>query len=76
MPKPCKPALAAIALSALLAACNPEVSEPEPANETVAAEMPQTPDMGAAAEGAAGASTPAAAPDATAQPGKAAPPAG
>jgi len=55
-----KTGLAAVALSALLAACNDPVAAPEPANEGVAAEMPQTPDMGAAAEAASG-STPAAA---------------
>lgn len=49
-----KSGLAAVALTALLTACNDPVAEPEPANEGVAAQMPQTPDMGAAAEAAAG----------------------
>jgi hypothetical protein len=65
--------LAVAALSALLAACNDPVSEPEPANETVAAEMPQTPDMGAASQAAA--PTTAATPDAS-QPATTPPPAG
>jgi hypothetical protein len=52
-----KTGLAVAALASLLAACNDPVAAPEPANEGVAAEMPQTPDMGAASEAAAGAST-------------------
>ncbi len=63
-----KSGLAAVALTALLAACNDPVAEPEPANEGVAAQMPQTPDMGAAAEAAAGASTPTTAQSETADP--------
>lgn len=61
-----KTGLAAAALTLLLAACNDPVAAPEPANEGVAAEMPQTPDMGAAAEAAAG--TPTTAPAETVDP--------
>jgi hypothetical protein len=51
-----KTGLAVAALAVTLGACNDPVAEPEPANEGVAAEMPQTPDMGAASEAAAGTS--------------------
>lgn len=51
-----KTGLAVAALAVTLAACNDPVAEPEPANEGVAAEMPQTPDMGAASEAATGTS--------------------
>ena len=51
--------LAAAALAASAAACSPQ-SEPEPANETVAEAMPETPDRSdtAADEKAAGMATP------------------
>jgi hypothetical protein len=52
--------IAAAALAAL-AACNSPQSEPEPANESTAAAMPETPDLSdtAADENAAGVTTPA-----------------
>lgn len=54
-------ALAAAALAASAVACSPQ-SEPEPANETVAEAMPETPDRSdtAADERAAGMETPGA----------------
>ena len=57
------PVLAAAALAASAAACSPQ-SEPEPANETVAEAMPETPDRSdtAADERAAGMETPGAEP--------------
>ena len=53
-------ALAAVALTLALAACNSPESAPEPANEGTAAQMPQTPDLSdtAADEKAAGVPTP------------------
>lgn len=62
---PLKTVLAAAALASLAAACSPQ-SEPEPANETVAEAMPETPDRSdtAADEKAAGMATPAPAGDA------------
>jgi hypothetical protein len=65
--------VAAAALAAL-AACNSPLSEPEPANEPVAAAMPETPDLSetAADEKAAGIPTPTPAGEARpAQPGAA-----
>lgn len=52
---------AAVALAASAAACSPQ-SEPEPANESVAEAMPETPDRSdtAADERAAGMETPGA----------------
>lgn len=57
------PVLAAAVLAASAAACSPQ-SEPEPANETVADAMPETPDRSdtAADERAAGMETPGATP--------------
>lgn len=53
---------AAAALTASVAACSSPQSEPEPANETVAEAMPETPDRSdtAADERAAGMETPGA----------------
>jgi hypothetical protein len=64
--------IAAAALAAL-AACNSPQSEPEPANESTAAAMPETPDLSdtAADEKAAGVTTPAPAEAQTVQPGAA-----
>jgi len=60
--------LTAAALAASVAACSPQ-SEPEPANETVAEAMPETPDRSdtAADEKAAGMETPGATPTGEAQ---------
>lgn len=69
--------IAAAALAGL-AACDSPQSEPEPANESTAAAMPETPDRSdtAADEKAAGMTTPAPAGEAqTAQPGAAGAPA-
>lgn len=49
----------AVAAFAALTACGSE-DRPEPEGETVAAEMPQTPDMGAASDAAAAANAAAA----------------
>lgn len=51
--------LAVAALTAL-SACGGSEDRPEPEGETVAAEMPQTPDMGAASDAAAAANAAAA----------------
>jgi len=59
-----KTSLAAAAVSVLLAACSDPVAAPEPANEDVASEMPQTPDMATGVMPAEGAADAAATPPA------------
>lgn len=71
--RPITPLAAAALLAASAAACSSPQSEPEPANETVAEAMPETPDRSdtAADEKAAGMETPA--PTGEAQPPEKAP---